>query len=70
MMRKASRNSIKASLESETFVRLFHLGDHVDDIYDGIDLMKKQIIEKRAENQIGIVLNSYCDFHKLVFSNQ
>ena len=28
-------------------------GDHVDDIYDGIDLMKKQIIEKRAENQIG-----------------
>ena len=32
------------------------LGDHVDDIYDGIDLMKKQIIEKRAENQIGIIL--------------
>ena len=33
----------------------FHSGDHVDDIYDGIDLMKKQIIEKQAGNQMGTV---------------
>jgi len=31
----------------------FDQGDHLDDIYDGIDLMKKQIIEKRDQNQIG-----------------
>ena len=34
---------------------MFHSGDHVDDIYDGIDLMKKQIIEKQAGNQMGTV---------------
>ena len=44
----------------------FDKGGHLNDIYDGIDLMKKQIIEKRDGNQIGKNRKSKSD---IIFKN-